>query len=421
MAKIKQIVAREILNSQGFPTVEVTVVLQNGVVTQASVPTGTSPGTYEAATVHDQDPTRYKGLGVLKCVNSIQSIIAPKLVGMEATKQADIDKIMIDLDTTQNKSRLGSNAMIGVSKAVAKAGAISSVLPLFLYLRSMLKTSVPLHIPIPLFTVMEGGKHGRETNDFQDIFLVPSSSTTYSTALMQATAITSSLHDILKNNNLSSLVGIEGGFGPKTNSAQDLFNLISEAISSTNYRLGFDIFLGLDASASSFYFSGDYKLHEKSMTLNSKSLIEYYLSFINPYHIIYLEDPMAEDDWDGWTNAFSTLSKDVIISSDNATSTNPYRLQIGLDKKAMSAVVVKSPQVGTVTETLAFVEAARAASLKIVASNRGAETNDDFLADFAVAIGADYVRAGGVTRGERIAKYNRLSQISDYLKVIKPQ
>lgn len=418
MAKIKQIIAREILNAKGIPTIETTIVLSDGSVGIASCPMGTSIGSYEAMELRDKDPLRFRGMGVLKAIQNIHTVIAPKLVGMDADKQPEIDKTIIELDGTQNKSRLGANATLSVSMAVAKAAATSSVMPLFLYIRQF-TTGSTLHIPTPLFNVINGGKHAPDTLDFQEFLIIPASSKPFAESLESGVTIVDTLRDLLKTNGFSTLVGDEGGFAPKVSTNHDAYAILAQAIENTNLRLGFDVFLGTDAASSTFYRNGQYHIKDRSQSLSSKSLNDYYVELAKQYHIIYFEDLCSEDDWDGWNDAISKLSQETLIVGDDLIATNPYRLQIAIDKKAVSGVIIKPNQIGTVIEALAVAEVAHAANLKVIVSHRSGETNDDFIADFAVAAGADYCKFGAPVRGERVAKYNRLSQINLQLMALK--
>ena len=418
MAKIKQISSREILNGKGIPTLETTVLLNDGTIGVASVPGGTSIGSYEALELRDKDPLRFRGMGVLKAVQNVSTVIGPKLTGMDASKQQEIDKAMIELDGTQNKSHLGANAILSVSIAVAKAAAQNAVMPLFLYLHQLIpKTS--LHIPTPLFNIVNGGKHASDTFDFQEFLLVPASSKPYADSLQGSVSIVNSLRDILRTNGLSTLVGDEGGFAPKMATNHDAFTLLQQAIEETNQRLGFDMFLGIDAASTNFYSNGQYRIKDKQQSLSSKALNDYYLELTKQFHILYLEDMCAEDDWDGWSDAVQKLAYDALIVGDDLIATNPYRLQMAIDKKAITGVIIKPNQIGTVLESLAVVEMARAGGLKVIVSHRSGETNDDFIADLAVAVGADYCKFGAPVRGERVAKYNRLSQIDEQLRALK--
>lgn len=417
MAKIKQITAREILNAKGMPTVEAIVTLADGTTTISSCPVGTSIGLYEAVEIRDKDPQHFYGMGVLKAIQNIQTIIAPKLLGLEVTAQQEIDKTMIELDGTQNKSRLGANAILPISMAVAKAGAQSSVMPLFLYLHQFIGKN-PLHMPIPLFNLINGGKHAIDTFDFQEFLLVPASSQTYTQSLASAATVISTLKELLHTNGLSTLTTDEGGFSPQTTTNHDAFSLLSQAVEIANQRLGFDFFLGLDAAANNFYRNGQYHIKDKAQNLSAKTLVDYYLELTKQYHILYAEDICAEDDWEGWGDGMAKLGHETVIAGDDLVATNPYRLQMAIEKKAITGVVIKPNQIGTVLEAMAVVEVARAANLKIIVSSRSGETNDSFIADFAVAVGADYCKLGAPVRGEHTAKYNRLSQIEQHLKVL---
>lgn len=417
MAKIKQIFANEILNSKGHPTIEATVTLTDGSVGIAACPSGTSTGKYEAVEIKDKDEKRFQGFGVLNAIMNIEEIIAPNLLGMEATRQQDIDKKMIALDGTNNKARLGANAILSVSMAVAKAAAKSSVLPLFLYLREFIKReNTPLKLPTPAFNLINGGLHAEGSLDFQEFLVIPASSKKYDESLQIGTNVYAALKKNLETNNLSTLIGDEGGYSPKVASNQDALMMLKQVIESLNLRLGFDVFLGLDAASSNFFSNQQYHIHDKAVGLSSKDLIAFYKTLNDDFHFLYLEDGLAEDDWDGWTALCTELSKQTLIVGDDLTVTNPYRLQMALDKKTITGIIVKPNQIGTVMEALAVVEMARDAGLKITVSHRSGETNDDFIADFAVAASADYVKFGAPARGERVAKYNRLLQIQRQIK-----
>ena len=417
MAKIKQIIAREILNAKGNPAVEATVILNDGKMGTASCPSGTSVGNYEASELKDHDDNHFQGNGVLKAISNIQDVIAPALLGMEATKQPEIDKKMIEMDGTQNKGRLGANAILSVSMAVAKAAAKSSLLPTFLYLREFVKKeNVPIKIPTPIFNILNGGKHAGENVNFQEFMVIPASSKTYSESLNMALVLYNSLKKTLEQNNLTTLIGDEGGFAPKLSSNKDALTLLKQAIDTTSFRFGFDVFMGLDAASTNFFSEGKYHLKDRTMPLSSSDLISFYEEINKEFHLLYLEDPMAEDDWGGWSNIYSTLSQQTLIVGDDLTATNPYRLQMALDKKTITGIIIKPNQIGTVIEALAVVEVARQAGIKIIVSHRSGETNDDFIADFAVAVSADYAKFGSPIRGERVAKYNRLLGIEREIK-----
>lgn len=419
MAKIKDIVSNEILNSKGNPTLETTVTLNDGSMASASCPSGTSVGKYEAFELHDGDASRFGGLGVQKAGVIIEKIIKPRLLGMDVGKQQEIDKVMIELDGTQNKSHLGANTTLSVSMAVAKAAAKSAMLPLYLYLRGYLRQeNLSLKIPTPLFNLLNGGLHAGGNVNIQEFLLIPASSTGFEKSLEMANAVQRSLKNLLTQNNLSTLVGDEGGFGPSLATNEEAISFLIQAVIAANYRLGYEVFTGIDAAASNFYKDGAYNLKDRAMPQSAEDMLVFYKDLIKKYNLIYLEDPLSEDDWEGWEKIAANLGQDTIVTGDDLTVTNPYRLQMALDKKAVTGVIIKPNQIGTVIEALAVVEVARATGLKIIVSHRSGETNDDFIADFAVAVSADYVKFGALTRGERVAKYNRLLQIEKLLKII---
>lgn len=419
MAKIKEITACQILNSKGIPTVETTVILSDGIIGTSSCPIGTSIGEYEASNVVDNDQKHYYGQGVQKVIQNIVSQIAPHIVGLEPDKQQEIDRIMIDLDGTQNKSRLGANAILSVSMGVAKSAAASSVLPLFLYLREFIKKeNLLLKIPTPAFNLINGGKHARGTLDFQEFLVIPATSKPYSEALETGVSIYKALEKTLQSKELSTLVGDEGGYSPNIPTNNDAFSILRQAIEGTLSKLELDVFFGLDAASSNFFSDKKYQIKDRQTDLTSKDIISYYEELNRTYHLLYIEDPLAEDDWNAWSDLSSKMSQTTIIAGDDLTATNPYRLQMALNKKAITGIVIKPNQIGTVMEALAVVEIARQSGLKIIVSHRSGETNDDFIADFAVAVSADYVKFGAPCRGERVAKYNRLLQIENQIKAL---
>lgn len=415
MGKIKQLSAREILDSRGMPTVEVELVTDVDLIVSASCPSGKSVGTYEAVELRDNDPNRFRGQGVKHVIENIDKIIAPKLIGMEVQSQGQIDKAMIELDGTPNKGKLGANALLPVSIAVARAAALQSRVPLYQYLRQFVKLQAPMKIPLPLFNLINGGLHAGKNLDMQEFIIVPASFKSYSEGLQLGFVIYQTLRALLKENNLTTLVGDEGGFAPSLEANEEALEFLSEAISKTNVRLGYDIFLGIDAAASNFYDGKTYRLKERKSLLTNSDLVSEYATLIKKYHILYLEDPFAEDDWDGWT-ALTAQVEATIITGDDLIATNLLRLATAIEKKAITGIIIKPNQIGTVIESLAVVEAAREAGLKIIVSHRSGETNDDFIADLAVAVSADYCKFGAPVRGERVAKYNRLLQIEQELK-----
>jgi len=408
MAKIKEITSREVLNAKGLPTIEASVVLNDGKIGVASCPTGEVISNYEALEIKDP----------IVAINNINTTIGPILIGKDALHQQEIDKAMIDLDGTQNKSRLGANAMLSVSMAVAKAAAESSVLPLFLYLRQFVKKGDDLlKIPTPIFNLIKGGKDTLG-GDFSEYFVIPASSKPYIECIQMGENIYKSLRQFLQTKNSQMVGEYNEGFSPNISSNKEAFSFIQKATEDAKIRLGFDAFLGLDSRASLFFKDGKYKILESPTPLSSKDMVDYYDELNKNIHLLYLEDALAQDDWEGWTLLFEKLSKTTIIAGGDLTATNPYRMQMALDKKTINGIVIKPSQVGTVIESLAITQAAKETGLKIIVSHRSNETNDDFLSDFAVAVSADYIKIGSLSRGENIAKYNRLLQIENQLKIL---
>lgn len=417
MPVIKQILAREILNSKGNPTVEATVFLDNGMKATASTPSGTSVSSYEAIEVRDNDSNRYDGLGVLKAVDNINSKISRKLEGVNPQLISQVDKILLDLDGTSDKSNLGANAILPVSIACTKAGALISNLPLYAFIRHFTGIqNTPFKMPTPAFNILNGGKHAGNNLDFQEFLLIPASSMPYEDTLNMAHSIYDSLRKTLKDKGATTLVGDEGGFGPSLSTNRDGLILLSEAITASSYKINYDVFLGLDVSANNFYHEKFYSIRDKGTNLTSDELVGVFEGLIAEYNLYYVEDPFSEDDWEGWQKLNSITSSNTIIVGDDLIATNFEKLQNAISKKAIGGVIIKPNQIGTVLETLAVVEAARHAGLKIIVSHRSGETNDDFIADFAVGVGADYAKFGAPVRGERVSKYNRLLEISSEIK-----
>lgn len=413
MAVINQISAREILDSRATPTIEVSVGLDSGVWGTASVPSGSSRSKYEAFEMRDGDPKRFNGLGVLRAVQNVTQVIAPKVVGKSVYNQEEIDRLMLALDGTEEKKNLGGNTILAVSLAVARAASIEAKLPLYAYLAKLHKNDTSgLFIPSPMFNILNGGKHGAGNLDFQEYMVVPSKNKTYSQALQIGVEIYYSLKKILIAKNYIHSLGDEGGFAPDLYVNAEAFDVIIEAIRQTNYQLGTDVFLGMDAAATSFYRgNGQYKIKDKPVNISSDELIEYWTDIINQYKLLILEDPLEEDDWEGWVNMNAKVGSQVILVGDDLLSTNPKKLKAAIDKKAANSILIKPNQVGTITETIEVVRMAQAHGWKTVFSHRSAETNDSFIADLAVGLGADYAKLGAPARGERVAKYNRLLSI----------
>lgn len=416
MPKIKKVYAREILDSRGNPTVEATVELSDGIVGISSVPSGFSKGTHEACELRDRDQKRYGGMGVLGAVENVNKI-STHILGMDAFEQQKVDRAMIELDGTQNKQNLGANAILAVSQAVAKAAAKSSVLPTFLYLRQFIKNDEAKKIPTPLFNLIEGGSHGGRTLNFQEFLLIPASSKSYGEALLFGVNVYKALKDILNDRSENTLVADEGGFSPGLQTNQAGLLLLKESIEKSGNSFSLDAFLGLDVAANSFLDGKMYKLIDRTTFYTTDDLVDFYQSLLTEFALIYIEDPFAEDDLEGWKKLYSAIGDKTLIVGDDLVTTNPYRLQLALENKIVGGIIVKPNQIGTITEAIAVAEIARYKDLKIIVSHRSGETMDDFIADFAVGIGADYVKFGAPVR-ERISKYNRLLEIEGELKKI---
>jgi len=416
MAKIEKVTAREIFDSRGHPTIEATVILSDRTMGTSSAPSGIKRGTYEVFELRDDDRERYEGKGVLKAIENVNLIIGPGIIGSEVTHQQTIDKKMIEMDGTQNRSKLGGNTILSVSQAVAKAAAKSSLLPLSVYLKQFLSLRNEGHrIPTPLFNMIEGGKHADNGLDFQEFLVIPATSFEYTKSLQIGIAIFNALKEYLKSANLPTGVADEGGFAPGFSTNLDAIKALKSAIETTVYPFSKDVFLGLDVAASNLVSNRKYSMKDKSGQMDTTELQTFYKSIISDYSIIYLEDPYAEDDWDAWKDLYNDIGGNALIVGDDLVCTNPYRLQMAINNSALNGITVKPSQIGTVTEALAVAEMAKYKNLKIVVSNRSGETNDDFIADFAVAVGADYVKFGAPSH-ERIIKYNRLLEIEQELQ-----
>jgi len=416
-SKIKQIKAREILDSRGNPTVEVDLTTDLGVF-RASVPSGVSKGKYEAVELRDGGK-RYQGKGVLKAVNNVNKILAPKLKGKDVTDQKKLDDLMIKLDGTENKSKLGANAILAVSMAVCRAGAAAQNLPLYQHISEIYtgQTCVNLTLPIPSVLMIEGGAHAGNELDFQEFMILPKTKS-FKESLRVASEIYHQLKEIIKQKyiDLAINVGDEGGFAPPVRVPEEALNLILEAAKNLGYQNKIKIIL--DVAASQFYINGQYKTKFGAFT--SEGLLKYYSDLIQKYPILGLEDPFAEEDWEDWqmltsdVNIGSQRSK-LLIIGDDLLATNPKRIKVAKEKKACNAVIIKMNQIGTISETIEAAKLAKSYGWKIIVSHRSGETCDDFISDLAVGIGADFIKAGAPTRGERVAKYNRLLKIAEAL------
>ena len=411
MATIENIKAREILDSRGNPTIEVEVVLVDGTVGVASVPSGASTGKYEAVELRDDDKSRYGGLGVLKAISHVKDDIAPEIIGMSALEQATIDQGLIELDGTANKSRLGANAILGASLAAAKAGANFLGVPLYRYLGGV-ESSL---LPVPMLNILNGGKHALGSTDFQEFMIVPLGAANFAQAIQMGSEVYHCLHKVLKDKGLNTNVGDEGGFAPPLPSNKEAIELILAAIDTAGYKAGEDLFIALDPAASSFYQNGKYVLTTEGITLTSVEMVDYYANWVSSYPIISIEDGLAEDDWAGWLLLTAKLGREIQLVGDDLYVTNIERLERGITQRASNSILIKLNQIGTLTETLGVIKRAQKAGWTTVISHRSGETEDTTIADLAVAVDAGFIKSGAPCRSERLAKYNRLFRIEEEL------
>ncbi len=418
-SKITNVYAREILDSRSNPTIETTVVLESGYWGTASVPSGTSIGTYEAKELRDNDAKRYNGMGVLAAVNNVNTTIASKAKGMDALDQRALDQALIQLDGTPNKGKLGANSILSVSLATAVAFSAHQRIEPFRYFNTIFSALVPtklLKIPTPTVNIINGGKHGAGNLDFQEFQLVPATSKPFHDALRLSVEVYQATKQILKQRNAVYSVGYEGGYAPNLFSNLDALEVIVEAVKLTSYKLGVDTFLGLDIAASHFKTERGYQTKDKPMALSTHEFIEYLKELQQKYHLLILEDALGEDDWEGWSEITTVFGKETLIVGDDLLATNPERLKKAIDQKSCSAILVKPNQIGTLSEFLGVIALARQSGMQIIVSHRSGETNDSLIADLGVAVQAEYVKFGAPARGERVAKYNRLLQIESELK-----
>jgi enolase len=405
---IEKIWAMEILDSRGNPTVRVFVTLAGAITASASVPSGASTGENEAVELRDGDKKRYGGKGVLKAVDNVNRIIAPEVIGKNAASQTEIDRLMIALDGTPNKGKLGANAILGVSMAVAKSAAISAGLPLYVYLGG----AGAVRIPVPMMNILNGGKHADNSVDFQEFMVMPVGAPNFAEALRYGAETFHALKAILKRKGYATAVGDEGGFAPNLKSNDEACDVIVEAIKAAGYKPGKDVAIALDPAASSFYENKKYVLSKSSQgTKTSSEMTELYKTWIEKYPILSIEDGLAEDDWAGFKEHTKRLGDRIQIVGDDLYVTNTRFISRGIKEKASNAVLIKLNQIGTVTETIEAIEMCRKAGWGFVISHRSGETEDTFMADFAVAMGGGQIKTGSACRSERIAKYNRLLEI----------
>ncbi|MDA1108228.1 MAG: phosphopyruvate hydratase [Nitrospinae bacterium] len=412
MSDISGVFARQILDSRGNPTIEVEVVLEDGTMARAAVPSGASTGSREAVELRDGDPKKYLGKGVLKAVQNVNSKIAPDLVGIEVTEQVLIDNLMIEKDGTKNKEKLGANAILGVSLAVAKAAAQELDLPLFQYLGG----TNAKQLPVPMMNVINGGEHADNNVDIQEFMIVPVGANSFSHALRMGVEIFHHLKAVLKKHKFSTAVGDEGGFAPNLKSNEQAIEVILEAVKAAGYKEGKDILLALDIAASELYKNKKYVLAaEKKSKLSSDEMIDYIAQLVNKYPIISVEDGLAENDWSGWKRLTEQLGQTTQIVGDDVFVTNTEILAKGIKDKVGNSILIKVNQIGTLTETLDAVEMAKQAGYTAVISHRSGETEDTTIADIAVAVNAGQIKTGSLCRSDRIAKYNQLLRIEEIL------
>ena len=407
MPTVSKVSARQILDSRGNPTVEVEVTLDDGTTGVAAVPSGASTGEYEAVELRDGDPTKYQGKGVLKAVKNVNDTLGPSILGMSALDQKAVDSKMIELDNTENKSSLGANAILGVSLAVAHAAANHQSLPLYRYLGGVRE----FILPVPFLNILNGGKHAQGSTDFQEFMVVPVKAESFEHALRIGAEVYHSLKKVLSAKGLNTNVGDEGGFAPQISSNKQAVELILSAIEKAGYKPGVDCFIALDPAASELYQDGKYILAREGRTLSNVDMVDFYADWASRYPIISIEDGLAQDDWEGWKLLTSKLGKKVQLVGDDLYVTNVRRITRGISEKSSNSVLIKPNQIGTLSETIAAIEAAHHAGWTAMISHRSGETEDVTIADLAVGLSAGMIKAGAPCRSERTAKYNRLLRI----------
>ena len=412
MSEIEYIHGRQILDSRGNPTVEVDVQLSSGVMGRAAVPSGASTGVHEAVELRDGDKSVYCGKAVYKAVDNVNDIIAPEIVGMDAIYQRDLDNVMIDLDGTPNKGKLGANAILGVSLAAAKAQAEECNLPLYRYIGGVNACT----LPVPMMNILNGGKHADNNADIQEFMIVPAGAESFSEALRMGTEVFHSLKALLKSKGLNTAVGDEGGFAPNLKSNEEALEFIVEAIKKAGYEPGKDVFIALDIASSEFYKEGKYVFTKSSNeSFDSKGLIDLYESWIAKYPIVSIEDGLAEDDWDGWKLMTERIGDKIQLVGDDLFVTNTERLKMGIEKGVANSILIKVNQIGSLTETLEAIELAKKNKYTAVVSHRSGETEDTTIADIVVGMNAGQIKTGSASRTDRICKYNQLLRIEEEL------
>lgn len=411
MAMITEVYAREILDSRGNPTVEVEVCLEDGAVGRAAVPSGASTGVHEAVELRDGDKERYLGKGVMKAVDNVNDVIAEALIGLEATRQTEIDELLVRLDGTPNKGKLGANAILGVSMAVAKAAAASVGLPLYLYLGGV----AAKELPVPMMNILNGGQHADNNVDIQEFMIMPVGAKSFSEALRMNAEIYHNLKALLKEKGLSTALGDEGGFAPDLKCNEEAIEVILEAVVRAGYKPKEDIVIALDVASSEMYEDGKYNLAGEGLVKTSAEMVDYLAALCEKYPIISIEDGLAEDDWEGWKALTEKLGDKVQLVGDDLFVTNEERLVAGIEKGVANAILIKVNQIGTLTETFNAIETAKRAGYTCIISHRSGETEDTTLADIAVAVNAGQIKTGAPARTDRVAKYNQLLRIEEDL------
>lgn len=402
---------REVLDSRGNPTVEVDVILDCGSIGRAGIPSGASTGTFEAVELRDKDKKRYLGKGVLTAVQNVKEKIAPALKGKDALEQGEIDAIMIDLDGTENKARLGANAILGVSLATARAAANALGLPLYRYLGGINANL----LPVPMMNILNGGKHADNNVDVQEFMILPVGAQNFREALRMCAEVYHSLKKVLLDMGLATGVGDEGGFAPNLTSNEDSLQLIVKAIEAAGYEPGNEVSLALDVAATELFEGGKYHLRGEGLEMSSEKMVEYYINLVDKYPIVSIEDGLAEEDWEGWQKLTSALGERINLVGDDLFVTNPLRLGRGIEEGAANSILIKMNQIGTISETLQTMQLALQRGYSCVVSHRSGETEDTALADLAVALNCGFVKTGAPARAERVAKYNRLLRIEEGL------
>ncbi len=411
MAEIYDVRALEVLDSRGNPTIEVEVELESGIVGRSIVPSGASTGAHEAVELRDDDKSRYLGKGVTQAVKNVRDVIGPEVIGMDALDQVAIDRMMIELDGTENKGNLGANAILGVSMAVAKAQALELGMPLFAYLGGVNAKT----LPVPMMNILNGGKHADNNVDIQEFMVMPVGATSFAEGLRMGAEVYHSLKKVLSGKGLATAVGDEGGFAPNLGSNEEAIQVILEAVEKAGYQAGKDVYIALDPASSEFYQDGKYHLTGENLVYSSEEMVSYYERLVDKYPIISLEDGLAEDDWDGWAKLTSALGKKIQLVGDDLFVTNTKRLSRGITEHITNSILIKVNQIGTLTETFDAIEMAKRAGFTAVVSHRSGETEDTTIADIAVAMNTGQIKTGAPSRTERVAKYNQLLRIEAML------